>query len=92
MADITGTGGWGEASANPMLDIKAAMEKIKNWTPPPLVISPQAARAVNELLERPENTPIRMADVSAAQGILYDRATPEERERMLAASLGAFHG
>jgi hypothetical protein len=80
---VTTSGGWSSPNANPMADIRAAMDKLREWTPPPLVISPQARDAVNQLLERPADTAVSQADMNQAINVAFTRATPEERERFL---------
>ena len=80
---LTKPGGWASPDADPMADIRAAMDKVRNWTPPPVVISPRARDAVNQMLERPEGAPVTRTDLNAAVNIAFDRATDEERERFL---------
>lgn len=87
MGEITSKGGWGSPGSDPIADIQAAKAKMREWAPPPMVISPRAAQAVNQVLERPENTPISKPDLHKAIDVLYQRATPEEQERMFEYSL-----
>jgi hypothetical protein len=55
----------------------------------PWAISPAAHDMVNDLLDRPHNTPVTHADMARALGALYDRCTPEEKRRLVGETLAA---
>jgi hypothetical protein len=71
--------------------LAAAVEKMRDssYEGAPPVMSPEAHDAVNGVLGRPLGSPITQVDVNHAVAILYDRATPEERERMARAAFGS---
>jgi hypothetical protein len=90
MSDITSVGGWATMTGEEILEsIRDAQRKLRDWTPPPFVISPHVAKAVTELLGRSVGTTLTQADHAAAVRLVYDRATPEERTRLVEAAFRA---
>jgi hypothetical protein len=72
--------------------LRAAIERVRSHTgyePTPLpVLSPAAHEMACQLAGLPPGSTLTRADFSRAQQALYDRCTPEERERLVAIAWG----
>lgn len=71
--------------------LRAAIEKVREHTfePDPLPpLSPAAHEMACELAGLPPGSALTRADFARAQRALYDRCTPEEKDRLVAMALG----